>query len=265
MEKVKVLITQAIGEVLKPHTIIYKNDNPIRQMENLENYTETAYGSAPEFITVRENNTLFEFSAQEGQKTGWFYDHRINRKRTQYYAKDKRVLDVFSYVGGWGIQAAVAGAHEVVCVDSSKTALQFLRNNATLNNVADKINVIENDAFDALKLLLAQGEKFDVVIIDPPAFIKRKKDYQQGLSAYQRINMLALQLLHDDGLLVSASCSYHLSRTELLNVIVRANKSVHKWIQVVEQGHQGPDHPIHPAITETEYIKTVFCRTLNME
>ncbi len=260
MERVKNLITEALMAVLHPEVIIYKNDSNMRQLEELELYVETVEGNIPTTITVLENDATFEINILAAQKTGWFYDHKNNRARTQEYVKDKRVLDVFSYVGAWGIQAAMAGAQEVVCLDSSKTAIQALTNNAELNGVAKKVHTLEKDAFDGLKDLDETGEKFDVIIIDPPAFIKRKKDHKQGLAAYQRINMLALRLINNGGILVSSSCSYHLKRTELMSAIVRANKGQQKWIQVIEQGHQAPDHPIHPAIPETEYLKSLYCR-----
>jgi len=260
MERIKDLITEALMSVLHPDVIMYKNDSGIRQLEELDRYVETAEGKTPDTIEVLENNTKYEINTLAVQKTGWFYDHRSNRALTQKYVKGKQVLDVFSYVGSWGIQAATAGAQEVVCLDSSKAAIQSLIHNAEINGVAQKVQTIEKDAFDGLKELDETGEKFDVIIIDPPAFIKRKKDHAQGLTAYQRINMLALRLLNNGGMLVSSSCSYHLKRTELMSSIVRANKGQHKWIQVIEQGHQGPDHPIHPAIPETEYLKSIFCR-----
>jgi len=260
MERVKSQITEALIAVLHPEVIIYKNDSNMRQLEKLDRYVETAEGSTPASIEVIENNTTFEINTLASQKTGWFYDHRSNRSCTQKYVKGKRVLDVFSYIGAWGIQAAVAGAEEVLCLDSSKTAIQSLTHNAELNGVAQKVHSLEKDAFDGLKELDETGEKFDVIIIDPPAFIKRKKDHKQGLTAYQRINMLALRLINNGGMLISSSCSYHLKRTELMSAIVRANKGQHQWIQVIEQGHQGPDHPVHPAIVETEYLKSLFCR-----
>ena len=145
-----------------------------------------------------------------GQKTGWFYDHRMNRARMQNYVKDKRVLDVFSYIGGWGVQALTAGANDVMCVDASKTAIDHIHHNASLNNREEKLATVQGDAFEALKSLRQEREHFDVVIVDPPAFIKRKKDFKEGLISYRRINQMAIQVLNKGGYLISASCSYHL-------------------------------------------------------
>ena len=170
------------------------------------------------------------------------------------------MLDVFSYMGGWGIQAACAGASEVMCIDSSELAIDAIHRNADINQVSDIVASLQGDAFEAMKELRNAKEKFDIVVLDPPAFIKRKKDHAKGLQAYQRLNQQAMQLLQKDGLLISASCSYHLKREELLNLMLKASRHVDRNLQILEQGHQGPDHPIHPAIPETEYLKTFFAR-----
>ena len=163
-------------------------------------------------------------------------------------------------MGAWGIPAAVNGASEVFCIDASATALDQLEANAALNNVADKVTTIEGDAFAALKALREEKQRFDVILLDPPAFIKRRKDVKQGLEAYRRINQLAMQLLSRDGLLVSASCSHHLERKRLQEILLKTSRHLDRNLVLLEQGHQGPDHPIHPAIPETDYLKAFFCR-----
>ncbi len=260
MEQAKDDIVTALDKVLKPRCIIFRNDSSIRELEGLPSYVETAKGDTPATITLEENHTRFEFNPLSGQKTGWFYDHRMNRQRLCQYVKGLRVLDVFSYIGGWGVQAANAGAKEVLCVDSSQAALEQLQYNAELNRCLDTVNVIKDDAFTALKSLHDEKQSFDVVILDPPAFIKRKKDHKQGLSAYMRANQLAMQLLSKDGLLLSASCSYHLKSQELSDVIAKTARHLDRSAQIIEQGHQGPDHPVHPAIPETNYLKALLLR-----
>ncbi|HET7322337.1 MAG TPA: class I SAM-dependent rRNA methyltransferase, partial [Longimicrobiaceae bacterium] len=203
----------------------------------------------------RENGARFLVPLREGQKTGWFYDHRENRAGLRRYVPGKRVLDVFSYVGGWGVQAARGGAASVTCVDSSAPALELVRHNAELNDVADRVTTLQGDAFDALRQLREAGERFDVIVLDPPAFIKRRKDVKQGEKAYQRVNRQALELLAPGGVLVSASCSFHLSRDALLGAMLRASRELGRDLQILEEGHQAPDHPIHPAIPETAYLK----------
>ncbi|MBI5612280.1 MAG: class I SAM-dependent rRNA methyltransferase [Gammaproteobacteria bacterium] len=260
MERVKAEVVAALVELLAPRAILLRNDGASRQLEGLPSYVETARGEVPETTVLEENGTRFEIPLLHGQKTGWFYDQRPNRTRLRAYVAGRRVLDVFSYVGAWGVQAAAAGAREVLCVDSSERAVALARANAGLNQVADKVTVSELDAFDALKGLRADGERFDVVVLDPPALIKRKKDIKEGTRAYHRLNELAVELLADDGLLVSASCSYHLSREALQDVLLRASRAHGRELQLLEQGGQAPDHPIHPAIPETAYLKALFAR-----
>mgnify|MGYP002629806287 FL=1 len=205
-----------------------------------------------------ENGVRFEAPLIDGQKTGWFYDHRSNRRLTQQYARGQRVLDMFSYLGAFGVQAAVAGADTVLCVDSSEQALDFVRRNAALNQVSARVTTQRGDAFTALTALRDEGAMFDLVVLDPPAFIKRKKDHAQGLQAYRRLNQLALMLLAPGGILVSASCSHHLARESLLHVMHQAACAQKRSLRIIAQGHQGPDHPIHPAIPETDYLKAFF-------
>jgi 23S rRNA (cytosine1962-C5)-methyltransferase len=262
MEQQKAAIIEALEKILKPNTIVLRNDSPARQVEQLESYVETALGSEPASVYLEENHTRFETDVIKGQKTGWFYDHRMNRARMQHYVKNRRVLDVFSYVGSWAIQALTAGASEVMAVESSSTAIDQIHHNAELNDVVDRIASIQGDAFEALKSLRQAREKFDVVIIDPPAFIKRKKDFKEGLNAYRRINQMAMQVLNKDGYLISASCSFHLPAEQLSDTILKSSRHVDRTAQIIEQGHQGPDHPVHPAIPETNYLKAYFTRVL---
>lgn len=260
MEKRRDEIIACLDKLLRPKAIILRNDSSIREMEGLPRYVEVAHGAAPELLDVIENGCRFQVPAQTGQKTGWFYDHRLNRARLTHYVKDLRVLDVFSYMGGWGIPAAVAGAREVLCIDESALAIDQIHNNAALNNVGDRVATLHGDAFEALKQLRAEREHFDVIILDPPAFIKRKKDIAKGTEAYRRLNQMAMQVLSKDGILVSASCSYHMDRDELRQQVLQAARHIDRNMVVLEQGHQGPDHPVHPAIPETDYLKAFICR-----
>lgn len=264
MEQLRDEVVAALDKVLKPQAVLLRNDSSVRQQEGMESYIETALGEVPELVEIEENHTRFEVPLLSGQKTGWFYDHRLNRERVQQLAGGLRVLDVFSYIGGWGVAAAQAGASEVVCVDSSAQALDMVERNAMLNGVSEKVQGIEGDAFDALKALRAEREKFDLVIVDPPAFIKRRKDAKKGVEAYRRLNQAAMQLLGKDGLLVSASCSYHLQRDVLRDLMQQSARHLDRNLQIFGQGHQGPDHPVHPAIVETDYIKCLFTRVVSL-
>lgn len=251
----------AINLVQPGLNILLKNDGKMRAIEGLENYVRVVQGEVPKLVPLKENGVHFLAPVWDGQKTGWFYDHRLNRRRVQKLANGKRVLDIFSYVGGWGIQAAAAGAEEVICVDASAQALDLVHQQAQLNDVADKVHSLKGDAFVAMKQLHEDGERFDIVIIDPPAFIARRKDIKAGELAYQRANQLAMRLLKPEGILVSASCSMHLERTRLTQLLQEACRKNGRAGQVLEQGGQGGDHPIHPAIPETDYLKSVILRT----
>jgi 23S rRNA (cytosine1962-C5)-methyltransferase len=176
-------------------------------------------------------------------------------------AKGARVLDVFAYLGAWGLAAARAGAREVLCVDSSALALGLLEESAAANGFA--VRTLRDDAFDALAALREAGEKFDLVIVDPPAFIKRKRDLPKGLAAYRKLNQMAMQLLSRDAILVTCSCSHHLSQEELISAVQQSARHLARFAQVIAVGGHAPDHPIHPAIPETRYLKALTCRVVH--
>lgn len=259
MEAVRQDILDALDQCLRPQSILFRNDHAARELEGLPLH-QTEYGPVPEFAELIENNTRFLAPLKAGQKTGWFYDHRMNRAMLQTLCKGKRVLDVFSYVGGWGVQVAVAGAAEVVCIDASAQALSWTNENAALNDVAEKVSTLQGKAIDVMKTLLSEETRFDVVVLDPPAFIKRRKDQKSGEAAYYHINELGMRLLARDGLLVSGSCSMHLAQDRLVDQIRSAGRKIDRQVQIVHRGGQGPDHPVHPAIPETDYLKALFAR-----
>jgi 23S rRNA (cytosine1962-C5)-methyltransferase len=261
MEAMKPDILAAIEQVIAPKSVIWKNDSATRELEGLPSYVETAAGESLERTWIVENGVRFEVPIGTGQKTGWFYDQAANRHALLKYVAGKRVLDVFSYLGAWGLAAAKAGASEVVCVDSSAAALEILGRTAADNGLA--VRTLRDDAFDALAALRETGEKFDVVVIDPPAFIKRRKDSPKGQAAYRKLNQLAMQLLPRDGILVSCSCSHHLAQDDLIATVQQAARHLGRFAQVIEVGGHAPDHPIHPAIPETRYLKSLFCRVVH--
>ncbi|SFR85576.1 SAM-dependent methyltransferase [Marinobacter daqiaonensis] len=261
MEAMKEAIIRGVQRLAHPRAIILKNDGKMRSVEGLSSYVEQVTGETVETLEVRENGVRFEVPLTGGQKTGWFYDHRMNRARLQQYSKDCRVLDVFSYAGGWGLQAAAGGARSVTCLDSSRQALEAVRKNADINGFQG-VDTLEGDAFEALKGLCDERQKFDIVVLDPPALIPRRRDLKAGEQAYARLNQLALRLLERDGLLVSASCSMHLSRDRLVDIIRGSARKVDRFVQLLEQGYQGPDHPMVPGIPETDYLKACFVRSL---
>jgi len=262
MERFKDEILAALQKVLQPAAVLWRNDSPMRELEGLERYVAEAAGTVPECITVVEDGLHFQVAPRTGQKTGWFYDQRDNRARLDRYVGGRRVLDVFGYVGAWGIRAAARGAREARVVDSSAPALERAKANAALNGVDDRVQLQQGDAFEVLKALREARERFDVVIVDPPAFIKRRKDFKEGALAYRRLNEMAMQVLERDGLLVSCSCSQLLSRDLLIQTLLQASRHLDRSLVLLEQGRQGPDHPVPPAIPETEYLKVVLARVL---
>jgi 23S rRNA (cytosine1962-C5)-methyltransferase len=259
MELLKAEIQEALRRVLRCEVLFFKNDSAARELEGLPSYTEAAIGAIDDPAAVWEDGLEFRAPLASGQKTGWFFDQAGNRRALpKYIRKGSRVLDVFSYVGAWGVRAAKSGAREVLCVDSSAAALELAQANAARNGV--EIATRRGDAFDVLEALAKEGARFDVVVIDPPAFAKRKKDLPKALAAYKRLNQLAISAVADDGILVSCSCSFHVSAGDLQEAIAKAARGADKQLQIIEIGGQAPDHPVHPAIPETQYLKAYFCR-----
>ncbi|MCX7112361.1 MAG: class I SAM-dependent rRNA methyltransferase [Proteobacteria bacterium] len=259
MEQLQPVIIATLEKFLSPRAIVMKNTSSLRQLEGLEEYTKLVSGELKGPVEIEENGVKFRADVLGGQKTGWFFDHRCNRALASKFAKGQAVLDLFSYSGGWGIQAAAAGAESVDCVDGSEVAIGLARENAKLNGVADQVSYEHSDVFDFLKLAREEHRKYGLIILDPPALIKRKKDVKAGIEAYRRLNQGALQLLAPGGILVSASCSHHLHREVLHDILRAAARHGDRHMAFIAQGGQGPDHPIHPAIPETDYLKAFFC------
>ncbi|MGH8212848.1 MAG: class I SAM-dependent rRNA methyltransferase [Rhodanobacteraceae bacterium] len=262
IERLKLQIEEAVRKVVNPRAMIWKNDAGIRALEHLPSYADIAFGDVPAPLVVRESGVTFALDPIGGQKTGWFYDQRANRDVLAPFVKGARVLDMFSYLGAWGLRAAEMGASEVVCVDTSAPAVAMVGDNARRNGLQDRVLAERADAFDYLKALRERRGHFDVVILDPPAFIKRKKDFREGALAYRRLNELAMQVLSREGILVTCSCSYHMPAGELLRGVQQAARHLDRQAQVLMSLQQAPDHPVHPAIPETEYLKGFVCRVL---
>ena len=261
MEALKAELLAALVNVVAPRAVIWKNDSGSRELEGLPSYVETALGEPPGHAWLEENGVRFKVPLGGGQKTGWFYDQATNRRALLPYVRGRRVLDVFSYLGAWGLAAARAGASDVLCVDSSAAALALLEESAAENGLA--VRTLREDAFDALGQLRDAGEKFDVVVVDPPAFIKRKRDIPKGQAAYRKLNQVAMQLLPRDGILVSCSCSHHLPLDELVGAVQQSARHLSRFAQLVAVGGHAPDHPIHPAIPETRYLKALTFRVVH--
>lgn len=259
MERLLADVVAALDELLRPRAVVVKNTSSLRKLEGMEEYTRLALGQLDGPVDLLENGVRFRVDLLSGQKTGWFYDHRDNRRDLAALCRGRRVLDVFSYTGAWGITAAVAGAKEVVCVDASVAALELVKENAALNGVAERVHTVQADGFDFLKEARDTKERFEAIALDPPALIKRKKDLRAGLEAYRRLNQGALQVLAYDGVLAAASCSHHLERDALQDILRASARHVDRHLRILKQGGQALDHPVHPAIPETEYLKSFLC------
>lgn len=262
MEQLRGEIEAAVAKVFGNHALVWKNAGSVRRLEALPEYVELGIGAHDGLARVREGGVDFDIDPMGGQKTGWFFDQHANRDRLAPYVRGARVLDVFSYVGAWGLRAAGFGASEVTCVDASKSAVEAVARNAALNGMSDRVSAVEADAFDFLKAARQERKRWDVVILDPPAFVKRKKDFKEGALAYRRINEMAMQVLERDGILVTCSCSHHMSRQSLQEAIIGGARHLDRQVQILEQLQQGPDHPVHAAIPETDYLKGFICRVL---
>lgn len=260
MQAVESEVIEALVECINPSAVHVRSTSAIREIEGLDSREETIVGKLPEVVQIKENGLLFDVQILKGQKTGWFYDHRENRQLLQRYCQGKRVLDAYSYLGAWGINALAGGASEVVAIDSSQTACDGAVHNAKLNQFDAKYSIVKSDVAECLAKLKDSSEKFDVIVLDPPAFIQRAKDKRNGTEKYRKINSLATKLLSKNGLLVSASCSHHLTDSDLQRVMLQSARSAGCGLQVLARGHQGPDHPVHAAIPETEYLKAIFAR-----
>ena len=260
MEALRGEIEAAVAEIVGPASLVWRNTGGARALEKLPEYVEAGFGELPERLEIVEGDLRFQVNLANAQKTGWFYDQQANRDLFQRYASGARVLDVFAYLGGWGLRAAATFAERVICVDTSLPCCEGIEANAQLNGVGDKVDTLHADAFDAFKVMRENQDRFNVIVLDPPAFIKRKKDHKEGLIAYKRINQAAMKLIATDGLLVSCSCSHHLTEKELLDAIQDAAMRTGKHATVLAKLQQSPDHPVHPAIPETAYLKGYICR-----
>ncbi|MEE4661759.1 MAG: class I SAM-dependent rRNA methyltransferase [Halieaceae bacterium] len=252
------VIIDALVERLAPAGILLRADSRSRREQGLADRLEVVHGQVPEVVPVQENGVSFLAPLHGGQKTGWFYDHRENRARLARLCRGLRVLDVYSYIGAWGLQAAAAGAAEVHCIDNSAPALDMLRQSAVESGLATTVHCHHGRADQLLREMADAGERFDAIVLDPPAFVQRKRDLGKGRKAYERINGLALSMLAPAGVLVSASCSMHLSDADLNEAVARAARRQGRALRQTWRGGQGADHPVHPQIAETRYLKALF-------
>jgi 23S rRNA (cytosine1962-C5)-methyltransferase len=252
-------VVAALCDVLQPAGILLRIETE-SMAEQLKVQTRVLYGDVPEYCELTEHGVAFTVPLWNGQKTGWFYDHRDSRAYLRQFVQGKRVLDLYSYLGGWGMQALAGGASELVCVDRSAQAMQLLEKNLQRSGYLASTRLITDGAINAIKTLAAEGQQFDVIVLDPPAFIKRRKDLKSGEKAYHQVNQRAVKILKPGGVLVSASCSMQLTMEMLKDVVKIAAYKAGREASFVHCGGLGIDHPVAATIPEMDYLKTIFAR-----
>jgi 23S rRNA (cytosine1962-C5)-methyltransferase len=257
MDRLAEPLAEAVDRVLKPRTILLRGEGAARKSEGLEPMSRFAKGGLDGPIEVEENGAHFLADLSGGQKTGWFYDQRDNRALMARFAEDASFLDLYAYTGGFGIQAAVAGAKSVLAVDRSEAALALLQKSAERNGVAARISVQRNEAFDALEMLIAEKRRFDIVSADPPAFVKSKKDFHAGGKAYRKLARLCAQAVEPGGLLFIASCSHNMPADEFARQVARGIHEGGRSARQLYATGAAPDHPVHPFLPESAYLKAL--------
>ncbi len=254
MERSKDLIVQAIIAVFpEAKGIIEKNDTKLREIEGLELISKLLYGNIPDNFISNEMGVQLELSINEGQKTGYFLDQKFNRLFIRSISNGLKVLDCYTNQGGFALNAGLGGATEMAAIDCSETALESVRRNAELNQL--NVRTIKADVADYLSKAVENEEKWDMIILDPPAFAKNRKSVPKARAAYAKINRLAMKMIPSGGYLVSSSCSHHILEDVFEDLIYREACKLGKQLKLIYRGGQAPDHPILMSLPETKYLK----------
>lgn len=258
MEQLTPILLSVLEQVFPNCTIVFRNDLESRKYEGLESYTKVVKGELNGEIVIEENDLKYSIDVISGQKTGWFYDQRMNRDFIGSISKDADVLDAFCYQGGFGMNALKNGAKSVVFADSSKEALEKLEKNIGLNNFETaKTTVICDKIFDLLEKDEFQNRKFDIVVLDPPAFVKSKKDFFSGIKGYEKLIKLSAGLVRKGGILLLASCSHNASLQDLTDAANDGFRKARRSAKIIRTFGGGFDHPISPSLKESEYLKSI--------
>ncbi len=261
IDRIKDMIADLLMEIVKPAGIWERSDVPVRRLEGMEQTTGLLRGEVPDLVEMKENGIIFGVDVKNGQKTGFFLDQKENRAAIKPYCKDAKVLDCFCHNGSFSLHAASFGAKDVLGVDISEEALVVARENAKRNNLTN-VRFEAHNCFDLLRELTDANEKFDLVILDPPAFTKNKAALQSALRGYKEINLRGLKLVRPGGFLVTCSCSQHVLTDMFQDMINQAARDAKKRIRLVEYRTQGLDHPLLPQSIETKYLKTMILQVM---
>jgi 23S rRNA (cytosine1962-C5)-methyltransferase len=259
METLKDMIIPLLDEIFSPSVMVLKNDSQSRTLEGLPLAKEIIKGTLEKMPLIHEGPLIYEVNPVAGQKTGFFLDQRENRLALAGLVREGSGLDLFCYSGAWGMQLASKGL-PVTFVDDSETALKQVRYNAELNGAEKQCTVIKADVFSFLRHEIKAGRKYEFIILDPPAFVKSKLKIKEALRGYREINALAMQLLADNGILATSSCSYHIEKSLFLDMLRDASKDARRQFRLVDYRSQSRDHPVHLSMPKTEYLKCAFLR-----
>lgn len=259
IERVWEPVRDALIEQWRPRGILARNDQKVREMEGLEQEKAIRWGEVPESVEVFENGIRFVVDPWNGQKTGAYLDQRENRLAARTWAKG-RVLDAFTYQGWFALNLASA-ATEVLALDGSAPACEMVERNAAVNGFTN-VRTIRQNAFNWLKQAEVEGQRFDMVLLDPPAFCKNKQSIPDGVRGYKEINLRAMRLLDAGGILMTSSCSYHLSEERFISLLEEAARDTGRTMQILERRTQGRDHPRLLGHPESYYLKTFILRML---
>ena len=262
MDRLRPHLLDALERVVAPRTIVLRNDNPARELEGLPSEVEVVTGQLDGPVELVENGARFRADPSTGQKTGWFYDQRANRAFVAGLSNGARVLDCYAFSGGFTVQAALAGAQSVTAVDRSKDALDLARAAAELNGVSDLCRFEKREVFQDLQARAKAGEQYDVVVVDPPAFVKSKKDYWQGIKGYRKMTRLAAPLVAPGGILAVCSCSHHVEPETFADQVRRGLGQAGRDGRILRFAGADVDHPVHPWLPETSYLK---CQVLALD
>lgn len=260
MERLLPQLLEALEHVIVPEAILLRNDIPAREAEGLTREVKILKGSVPAPAEVHENGIVYLADLQKGQKTGWFYDQRENRQQAANHCGGKTVLDVYSHSGGFGLLAAKSGAAQVMLVDSSATALELAAAAAKRNGVYKCCTFMQGDAFETMLKLAKEKRAFDVVLADPPAFVKTKEHIGSGMKGYEKVARLAAALTAPGGMLMAASCSHHATRPRFRQAVLSGLEQAGKSAKVLAFTGHAADHPVHPQLPQSEYLKALFLR-----
>ena len=245
----------ALTDRLKPVAIVERNDNVLRGKDGLPEGSGVLHGECPPLVRIKENGVSYDVDVLAGPKTGFFIDQRFHREQIRRYARDARVLDVFSADGGFGLQAAHAGASHVDLVDASAPAMERAQHNAETNGLADRVSFITSDALEWLAETADTESRYDLIILDPPAFAKRRRSLDDAERAYQSININAFRLLEPNGILATSSCSQAMTEEAFLKIVRYAARRAGRSLRLLFRGCQPPDHPVLDGMPETGYLK----------